>query len=61
MHIHKPMYVGQLYAYAYFEPVCAYRIMHAQTCPKNPTQKLKTKNRVETKTKETINLTYFKT
>ena len=31
--IHKPAYAGQLYAYAYFKPMCAYRIMHALTHP----------------------------
>ena len=34
--IHEPAYMGQLYAYAYFKPTCAYRIMRAQTFPQKP-------------------------
>ena len=36
MHINKPAYIGQLYVYAYFKPACIYRIMRAQTHPRNP-------------------------
>ena len=36
VHMHKPTYAGQLFAYAYFELACTYRIMCAQTCPRNP-------------------------
>ena len=36
VHIHKPTYAGQLFAYAYFELACTYRIMCAQTCLRNP-------------------------
>ena len=30
MHIYRPAYASQLYAYAYFEPVCAFKLMHTQ-------------------------------
>jgi len=31
------MYAGQLYAYnAYYKPAYAHKIMHTQTCLKNP-------------------------
>ena len=31
VHIHRPAYAGQLYAYAYFELACAYKSMRTQT------------------------------
>ena len=36
MHIHRPAYAGQLYAYAYFELVYARKSMHTQKHSKEP-------------------------
>jgi len=51
VHIHRPTYVGQLYAYAYFESAYACRKHAHANALKNPnleSQKARTQNRVET-------------
>ena len=55
MCIHRPAYIGQLYAYTYFEPMYTCTDKHTQ---KNPNPKNKNKNQ---KNNKSNNLACFKT